>query len=564
MLNALTSVSAPDCLAEAMVAEGIQKVFTLSGIPALPLYDACVRRGISLLHTRHEAAAVHMADAWGRLTEQPGAAIVTGGPGFANTISALHMAREAESPVVLMATQCPLAENARGGYQAMDQVGIASRVAKAAWVVEHPGGVGSALRRAYALAGSGRPGPVFLSLPNDVMAGTVRSMTPAPPAQIEHPPPLAAVDVAALLGHLERAERPLILCAPPLDRASTRPRMRALARAIGVPVVPIASAYGIEDPRLGAFAEVARHADLVLLLGKRADWTVGDCGPDTFGSGCRFLQVDAEAEALEAAQQTVGHRLLGAWHGAPLATGEALTHRSVDRSDRQSAWTRRVEEALDYRPAEWRDLGAEGERVHPVAICRALQRQLRPGDIVITDGGEFGFWAQAAIRADWHLVNGASGLIGFGVPFAVAASLARPDARVYVTSGDGGFGFYPMALDTATREGTAFVVLIGNDARWHAEHKIQIREHGVEQAAICTLQQTRYDQLAEVLGAHGEHVRSACALGAAIARGIESGKPACINVVSASVPSPAVLEGYRIHQGLTAGIDLQEGLTDTS
>ena len=132
----MVSKTGAELLVETLQAAGVQYLFTLSGNQILSIYDATIGRDIELIHTRHEAAAIHMADGWGRLTEQPGVALVTAGPGHCNSLSALYVALMSESPVLLLSGHCPRGEVGRGAFQEIDQVATAKPVTKAAWLVE--------------------------------------------------------------------------------------------------------------------------------------------------------------------------------------------------------------------------------------------------------------------------------------------------------------------------------------------------------------------------------------------------------------------------------------------
>ena len=178
-------------LVEALAAAGVRQLFTLSGNQILSIFDATIGRGIDLVHTRHEAAAVHMADAWGRLTEQPGVALVTAGPGHLNALSALYGARMAESPVVLLSGASPRAQRGRGAFQEVDQVAAARPVTKAAWSVDDVARMATTCRARSRWPTSGRPGPVHLSLPGDVLEAA------APDARREPAPSVSAGQVAS-------------------------------------------------------------------------------------------------------------------------------------------------------------------------------------------------------------------------------------------------------------------------------------------------------------------------------------------------------------------------------
>src|SRR5919106_5038839 len=153
-------VTGAGLLVETLRSHGVKTIFSLSGNQILSVYDATIGRDITLLHTRHEAAATHMADGWGRLTETPGVALVTAGPGHLNAVSALYSALMAEAPMVLLSGHAPRAQRGRGAFQELDQAAVARPVAKAAWVAESAEGLGNHIARAFAIANSGRPGPV--------------------------------------------------------------------------------------------------------------------------------------------------------------------------------------------------------------------------------------------------------------------------------------------------------------------------------------------------------------------------------------------------------------------
>src|SRR5262249_31660348 len=171
--------AAARALVETLVAAGVEHLFTLSGNQILSIYDAAIGRPLALYHTRHEAAAVHMADAWARLTDRPGVALVTAGPGHLNTISALYGARMEDAPVVLRSGASPRAERGLGAFQEIDQAAATRPVTKAAWTAEDPQRLGDDMARALSLAQSGRPGPVHVSLPGDVLDAEVDETTEA-------------------------------------------------------------------------------------------------------------------------------------------------------------------------------------------------------------------------------------------------------------------------------------------------------------------------------------------------------------------------------------------------
>src|SRR3954470_7794491 len=162
-----------DIVARTLEALGVTCIFTLSGNHIMPIFDALLSTKIRVIHVRHEAACVHMADAWGRLTGEPGIALVTGGQGHSNAVAALYNALASESPLLLLSGHAPLSELGRGAFQEMPQADLARPVTKASWTATAAETLGSDIVKAVELAATGRPGPVHISLPVDLLEQTV-------------------------------------------------------------------------------------------------------------------------------------------------------------------------------------------------------------------------------------------------------------------------------------------------------------------------------------------------------------------------------------------------------
>lgn len=275
-------------LVETLIAGGVEHLFTLSGNQILSVYDAAIGRPLALYHTRHEAAAVHMADAWARLTDRPGVALVTAGPGHLNALSALYSARMEDSPVVLLSGASPLGERGLGAFQEIDQPAAARPVTKAAWTAEDPQSLARDVARALSLAQSGRPGPVHVSVPGDVLDAPVPD-DDAVPVPVAVPARADDADVRAALEALAAAKRPIIVAGPGMARGPRWTAVHALSRVTGVPALPSESPRGLNDPWLhGANAALAR-ADVVLLLGKALDFSLRFGRPGAWAAGCRFV-----------------------------------------------------------------------------------------------------------------------------------------------------------------------------------------------------------------------------------------------------------------------------------
>ncbi len=532
-----------DALVRAMANAGVRRIFTLSGNHIMPVFDAALDSGITLIHTRHEAAAVHMADAWGRLTGEPGVALVTGGPGHANAVGALYTAAMAESPVVLLSGHAPTDQLGTGAFQEMRQADIAAPLTKLALTSASADAIGRDFAKAMSAARAGRCGPVHLSLPTDCLEGETDAAN-VPPAGAFVSATIA-LDVAAadaMLERLRRARRPVILVGPGMMTRKGRESTATLEDISQIPVIGMESPRGLADSSLGAFAPMLAQADCVLLLGKRLDYTLKFGKLPTFDASCEFLQIDAEDEEIARTRRAVGARLSLSALAQPLAAADTLSRRANGKQAAKSGWLDEVRGAIAYRPPAWEAAtSSQPGRLHPLQALRPLQALLEAHDdaVLILDGGEFAQWAQACLRAPNRISNGVAGAIGAGLPFALAARVAKPDVPVILVMGDGTFGFHPAEIDTAVRYDLPFVGVVGNDARWNAEYQIQLRDYGPNRLIGCELLPTRYDRVAAAFGGHGEFVTSADEMAPAARRALASGLPACINVTIEGLAAPS-------------------------
>ncbi len=533
-----------DIVIRALERQGVTHLFTLSGNHIMSLFDAAIGRPIDLVHVRHEAAAVHMADAWGRLTREPGVALVTGGPGHANAVGALFTALGAESPLLLLSGHAATWELGRGGFQELDQAAMAAPVTKASWTARATATLADDIARALEIARAGRPGPVHLSLPSDLLDAAVSDDIVSWPAP--RPGSVVALheDLAdAVLSALQAAARPLILAGPHLSNRTGRTLLGELERATGVPAVVLESPRGVADATLGAFGDVMRQADLVLLLGKALDFTVRWLEPPVADAAARLIVLDPDATLLARAAREKGERLLIGALADAIPAAQMLIRRAGMRQPRSSGWLAEARAAIDGRPHAWERIASRTQgKLHPVEVFRALGPVVArdPATILICDGGEFAQWGQCLLRAPRRMINAVTGAIGAGLPFALAARFHDRAAPIFAVMGDGTFGFHMAEIETAVRRKLPFVAIVGNDACWNAESQLQRRFYGENRMHGCELLPARYDALAIALGGHGEFVETADQIAGAIARAIASGKPAVVNIMTESVAAPVL------------------------
>jgi acetolactate synthase I/II/III large subunit len=531
-----------DIVIKTLELAGYTSIFTLSGNHIMSLFDAAIDSKLELLHVRHEAASVHMADAYGRLTVKPGIAWVTGGPGHANAVGALFTAQGQESPMVLLSGHTETDQLGRGGFQELRQVEMAAPVTKASWMARDTPMVGMDVAKAIRIASSGRPGPVHLSLPSDVLDASVPETNvvwPTPGDFNDRPIELNDAAAAAILSIIGTAKRPLLIAGPHLANRSGRALLTRIEATLGVPTCIMESPRGFNDATLGAFAEVARRTDLIILLGKAFDFTLKFGGPP-IDPTCRFISIDPEGALIERAARQLGPRLIFGCVADTRPAAETLLQVGTRLS---GTWLNEATTLLTDRPTSWADLKSKTEgKLHPAELFHALKPYVEkdPDTILICDGGEFAQWGQAILRNDRRMINGVAGSIGSSLPIAGASRVVERKAPVFAVLGDGTFGFHMAEFETAVRLNLPYIAVVGTDCRWNAEYNLQVRDYGPNRTHGCELDPTRYDRVVEALGGHGELVENIADLAGAVERAIASGKPACINVMIESIPSPVV------------------------
>jgi acetolactate synthase-1/2/3 large subunit len=425
---------------------------------------------------------------------------------------------------------------------------MASHVTKASWTARSVATLGTDVANALRIARAGRPGPVHLSLPSDLLDATISDSDVAwPESDAFAAAPVGLSDAAAdaALGVIATARRPFLLAGPALANPSGRDLLQRIEAALQIPTAIMDSPRGFNDATLGAFADAIRRADLIVLLGKAFDFTLRFGTSPSVDPTCRWVVIDPEAALVDRAGAEKRDLLAFGCVADARAAGEALIRRATAKSD--AGWLADVRTLFGNRPAGWATLVSKTlGKLHPIEVFRALKPHVaqHPDTVLICDGGEFAQWGQSVLPVvPRRMINGVGGSIGSSLPMACAARVIEPDAPVFVVLGDGTFGFHMAEFETAVRCNLPFVAVVGTDARWNAEYNLQVRDYGPNRTFGCELLPTRYDLVVAALGGHGELVQSADELPGAIERSVASGKPACINVMIESIPAPLVRAG---------------------
>lgn len=535
----MARVNGATLLARALKLGGVGPVFTLSGHQILPVYDAGVDEELRFVDTRHEAAAVHMADGWGRLTGETGVALVTAAPGHTNALTGVATAFNSESPLLLLSGGAEVPNLGRGGFQEMDQLKMVGPISKGAWMPKTAEEVPGLVARAFRVATSGVPGPVHLTLPYDVLhqaidEGAVRMPEPEDFKRIPHGSTRHHLE--RLLALLGEAKKPMLVVGASATRGRAGAMLSELSELTDLPWLPIDSAVGLGEPSLHGLARVLPDCDLVILA-VRQDFAVGFADEKTISPTAKIVQVSPDADLI-GQNRRVDLGIVG----DPETVLAQLVTAARERTWTRSGWRSELDSMRQAQQERTRPLETSDDvPIHPMRVAAAVKEFLKPGDCIGLDGGDFVRWARWLFGGGPYelLTNGKLGALGPGIPLAFAATLARPDARSVAFVGDGTFGFHAMELDTAVRHNLPAVVVVGNDAGWATERHRQREVYGPDRLVAADLLPTRYDKVAADLGAHGEFVERPEQLRPALERAFASGKPACVNVNIASIRAPS-------------------------
>ena len=528
--------------------EGIEKVFTIVGDTILPLVDAAADEGIEFIDTRHEGAALHMADGYARITGRPACGIFTGGPGFSNAISALPAIYTSESPVVFVAGCAELPEKGMTAFQEIDQVNMAAPVTKGSWLIHDLKRIPEYVATAFRTATTGRPGPVHLTLPIDLQDAEISEedlpqylpQEYRPMGKPQGDPSL--IEEAARL--LRGAKRPVIIAGNPARYSVEPEQLEKLAESVGIPVFTVEQARGLlddEHPLCFGYADGAlnptarrfREADVALLLGKRLDHRYRYGG--VFSADAKLIQADpSPAEIGRNRGVAVGIQ------GDLGAVVEQLTSAlSSGASESKAAWVEQLRQDRNAWDEELRGKATGEAPMHPLDVYTGLEKHLDEDSVIIFDGGDYVQWGRAYMKArkPGHFMRlGPLSHLGAGIPYGMAAKLANPDSKVLVFIGDGAFGFYSMEYDTCIRHNLNITTVLGNDATWGIDKTFQVAYFG--RAVGTDLRHIRYDKVVEAIGGYTEHVEEPGDVADAVGRALASGQPSLVDVTVRSGASP--------------------------
>jgi acetolactate synthase-1/2/3 large subunit len=526
-------------VARALRAEGVPFVFTLCGGHVMSIYDGCLDEGVRVIDVRHEQTAGHAADGWARVTGRPGVAIVTAGPGLTDAVTAVASAYRANVPMLVIGGQGPRVFADMGSLQDMNHVELMRSITKWSVSVSSARRLAEYVATAFRKATTNVPGPVFLEMPLDVLFDQVDESEVVFPTQYRTEAGMAgdprAVERAFAL--LKSAERPVAIVGSQYWWSRRREAYPKFVEVFGLPIYVNGAARGSLPPGHPYFfqqtrKEALKNADVVLIFGTPLDFRLGYGRESHINAKAKLIQVDLDGSepgrnrACEVG--IIGDTGLVMEQLCELAAAEGY-QKAVAQ-----AW---IKELRSRENDKWErmqaSMNSDAEPIDPLRACKEIDAVVDEDTIIVGDGGDFVGTAAYTVRprrpGQW-LDPGPLGTLGVGPGYAMAAKLARPNSNVLILYGDGAFGLHAMEFEAMVRQKINVVGIVGNDAGWMQIRRGQEELYGPDRAPATALAFTRYDQVVEALGGHGEYVDKPKDIRPALERALGSGRPALVNI----------------------------------
>jgi len=534
--------------AEALIQKGIKYIFTLSGGHITPIYQYLEDSPITLFDTRHEQAAVFMAEAWGRMTRNPGIAMVTAGPGFTNALSAVANASFSNAPMVLISGCVGIESIEKLDLQDMRQAPVIEPMVKKALICHKTERIPEFVDLAYRTALSGRPGPVYLEFPVDVLNAFTDADQVRRTETVVRSRPVDVNSALRLLEMIQNAKQPIVIAGSGVWYSDAGEDLVAFVEKTGIPAFTGALGRGtIPDThplcfesslaiRPGAAMFANMSADLVIFLGTRIGlyYIFGDL----FNKDAKLVQVDIEPEEI-GRNRSIDLPIFSDIGGLLRECNHIVDEQGIGEKLKAGlqGWIAALKKADEDGKAEARpNWESHNIPIHPLRLVREVNDFMdREDDIVVADGGDTQIWTgmtRTVRKAGCYQDSGLFGCLGVGLPYANAAKLLYPDRRVCLMIGDGSVGFNFMEFENAIRKQLPIVVVISNDLGWGMiRHSQELRlGHAIEAGTL--IGKVDYHKLVEVLGGKGIYVERPEQIRPALEEAFASGKTTCINVMT--------------------------------
>ena len=533
--------------------EHVDMVFTISGGHIENILDGFTQYNIRTIDVRHEQAAAMMAHAWSIYKNEPGVCLVTAGPGFTNALTGIANAYLDNAPVVVLCGRHPLRDDLTGALQEMNQIDMVKPVTKWCATCYDTKRIPEYLSIAFRQATMGRPGPVFLELPPDILFVAVDEKDVKMPSRKTHKssthPDESELKEAANI--INSARKPLFIGGSGVGMSGCQEVLKTFIEKTGFPfallnngrgALPDSHPLSINDGGFTGLMTGAPQTDVIVAAGIRFNWVMQATKlfPDA-----KVVRIDIEAHEIDRNRSSeVG--LVGDC-GYVL---EQLVPMIEDRN--HDEWVKKLKSAYAaFMTTELEQRQKPSDPIHPIRLVAQIMEVFGEDAFYVADGGDTSYYGLAGFTSSQQagvLVPAGAllGCLGTGIPFAIAGKLAHPDKPVIVLNGDGSFGFNSMEFDTAVRHDIPIICVVNNDCAWGMIKHSQGMSIGKDRCTCAELGMRHYEKMVEGLGGYGELVTKDADIIPAIKRAIDSGKPACINVVTdPTVTSPATVMFYQ-------------------
>jgi thiamine pyrophosphate-dependent acetolactate synthase large subunit-like protein len=530
----MAEVTGNDILARCLKAQGVKDLFFLMGGPMLDAETACINEGIRLIDTRHEQGAAYMAQAYSRVTQGPGVCMAASGPATLNLGTGLANALIDCCPVIALGGSSPIGQFGRQVFQEIDQVKALEGCVKHADRVHNLKRLPQQINFAFQRALNGKPGPVYLDFPGDVLYTTVEesqvdwSYMGRP--IINARPYAEPKALNALVDAIREARQPVIVSGSGVLWSHAWDEMRQFVEKAGIPFYTTPQGRGVvpDDHPLSYLTmrnDAFRDADLIIILGTRTNYVIGHALPPRFRAEAKVARIDIDPEEMGCSARNIDIPVVGDCKSVLQQLIDAVDGRTAERF---APWRQKLADGeAQKRTRAGGNYPTDGD-IHPLRLCEEIKNFQKRDTILTVDGQEilnFGRQSIPTFTPGHRLNSGPFGTMGVGLPFAVGAKAAKPNVPVICLHGDGSFGQNAMELDTAVRHKLPLLVVISLNGGWTAdpERNKPGRDLGY----------TRYDIVAQGLGAHGEYVEKPEDIRPALDRAqkkIDEGMVALVNV----------------------------------
>ncbi|HCY87179.1 MAG TPA: thiamine pyrophosphate-binding protein [Desulfobacteraceae bacterium] len=533
--------------------EGVDTVFTLSGGHIENLLDGFNQYGVRLVDVRHEQAAAMMAHGWSIYKNKPGVCLVTAGPGFTNAVSGIANAFLDAAPLVVLCGRHPLRDDNTLALQEINQIDMVKPITKWQATCYDIARIPEYLATAFRQAVTGRPGPVFLELPPDILFVSMDEKNLVFPEKRTHRtrvlPHESELKAAAHL--IDNAKKPLFIGGSGVGFSNQDDAFKQFIEKIGFPfallnngrgALPDSHALCMNDGGFTAVAAVAPQADVIIAAGIRFSWVMQ---ATKLFPQAKVIRIDIDPAELD--------NMRTSQVGLAGDCGDIFERLTplVKKAD-HSPWIETVKNAYQAMlVTETEQKNTVSDPILPLRLTQQIMTEIGTDAYYISDGGDTSYYGMTGFMSDHRAgvlapAGSLLGCLGTGIPFAMAAKLANPGKPVILLHGDGSFGMNCMEFDTMVRHNIPVVCVINNDCAWGMIKHSQEMSIGHDRCTCSELELRHYEKIVEELGGYGEFVKKDDDIIPAIKRAVDSGKPACINVITdPTVVSPATAMFYQ-------------------